>query len=121
LYEFTETKGSHNDSNGHGGMGRSLPNGNAFLFPFSIFNLCFVLDDTSLRKLRSQNNGRAEEPPAMSKEELKDNKVKKRQLKAAKELEDLKQDNAGRYEADRTAIRRKIQAFLSRNDEITAE
>ena len=94
---------------------------NHFLFLFSIFNLCFVSDDTSLRKLRSQNNGRTEEPPPMAKEDLKENKVKKKALKAIKELEDLKQDNAGRIEADRTAVRRKIQTFLSRNDEITAE
>ena len=54
-------------------------------------------------------------------EELKEEKKKKTITRARKELEALKSDTAGRSEADRTLMRRKIQTFLARNEEITVE
>lgn len=60
-------------------------------------------------------------PPTIPKEDLKGAKENKKRLRAMKELEELKVDNAGHFEADRTVMRRKIQVFLSRNNEITSE
>ena len=57
----------------------------------------------------------------MVKEELKGKKEEKKLKRALKEVNALRSDNAGRSEADRTAVWRKIQIFLARNDEITTE
>ena len=55
------------------------------------------------------------------KEKLKETKEGKKLKRALKELNALKSDNAGRSEADRTAVWRKIQIFLGQNDELTTE
>jgi len=60
-------------------------------------------------------------PPLDQKEELKEQKEREKITRARKELDALKSDNAGRSEAERTAVKRKIQIFLARNDEITTE
>ena len=82
--------------------------------------MCNILTDESSRRTRRQDV-KAEDATVNEKEKLNDPKESRKRLRALKELEDLKVDSAGRVEADRTAIRRKIQTFLSRNDEITAE
>ena len=77
-------------------------------------------DETS--RCEPLSNGRAHELPLLDEEEeLKEQRYRKKMSRARKELEALKGDNAGRSEAERTALRRKIQTFLARNDEITAE
>ena len=63
-----------------------------------------------------------DEPSTSLKEELKEAiKEDKKIKRARKELESLKDDIAGRAEADRTAVRRRIETFIARNDEISKE
>ena len=80
----------------------------------------FLLSDETTRSGRPIRS-RAHEPSTLATEELKEEKKKKKITRARKELEELNVDTAGRSEADRTWMRRQIQTFLARNDEITVE
>ena len=44
-----------------------------------------------------------------------------RRAKMMKELDGLKEDNAAKTERDRTTLWRKIQKYMSRNDDIAKE
>ncbi len=67
-------------------------------------------DETS--RCEPLSNGRVEElPPLDQKEELKEQKDRGKITRARKELDALKCDNAGRSEAERTAVRRKSRYF----------
>ena len=136
MYTFADTKDSKDDkklssfesvsSKQEGtdnGRGREDPNPNGAILYISLFayNHTFHSDEYSTRKLRSRINGGPQVPPTIPKEDLKGKKENKKRMRAMKELDELKVDNAGRVEADRTLVRRKIQVFLSRNDDITSE
>ncbi len=45
----------------------------------------------------------------------------RKRARMLKELESLKEDNAGKSKRDRTALWRKLQKFVSRNDDIATE
>ncbi len=55
--------------------------------------------------------------------EVKDQKERstRRKTRAAKELEDLIEDNKGRSEADKVAVWRKIEQALANNDAVVTE